>query len=271
MQEIDSIQVDDINKIAEFVNGIYLVFAASTALMVFAASGKDVHGISIAIASIGVAFAAIKLILPLCKDVIAEKDVILEAQSALATFGLFVLAFSASMYFITSGVNGVISGIVSILLFSAFLSLVTSKLIPIVKSMADLFKAFSDVFTANIGKGLNEKDEEKAWKATLLAIASLLGAILVVVFAFREIFGWWGDVDPMSFLWIAVTIVGGMAVFAKVLLPAVQDFGAALKTMSPAQIQILGSMLLGLMSPIFALAIMFVLVMWKFQNLYYYY
>lgn len=272
MQEIDSIQVDDINKIAEFINGIYLVFAASTALMVFASAGKDVHGISIAIASIGVAFAAIKMILPLCKDIIAEKDVFMDAQSALATFGLFMLATAASMYFIVSGVHGVISGIVALLLFKAFLSMLENQIIPLTQKVVDMMANLARVFDDGSGTYFGDGSfNPKSKLPIILAIGTVLLTIIGIAFAFREIVGWWGEVDPMAILWIAVTIVGGMAVFAEVLLPSITKFMGTvsrLAAINPAGLMYSVSILGLLIAPIFALAAMFVIVMWKFQNLY---
>lgn len=272
MQEIDSIQVDDINKIAEFINGIYLVFAASTALMVFASAGKDVHGISIAIASIGVAFAAIKMILPLCKDIIAEKDVFMDAQSALTTFGLFMLATAASMYFIVSGVHGVISGIVALLLFKAFLSMLENQIIPLTQKVVDMMANLARVFDGGTGTYFGDGSFNPKLKLPIiLAIGTVLLTIIGIAFAFREIVGWWGEVDPMAILWIAVTIVGGMAVFAEVLLPSITKFMGTvsrLAAINPAGLMYSVSILGLLIAPIFALAAMFVIVMWKFQNLY---
>lgn len=272
MQEIDSIQVDDINKIAEFINGIYLVFAASTALMVFASAGKDVHGISIAIASIGVAFAAIKMILPLCKDIIAEKDVFMDAQSALATFGLFMLATAASMYFVVSGVHGVISGIVALLLFKAFLSMLENQIIPLTQKVVDMMANLARVFDGGTGTYFGDGSfNPKSKLPIILAIGTVLLTIIGIAFAFREIVGWWGEVDPMAILWIAVTIVGGMAVFAEVLLPSITKFMGTvsrLAAINPAGLMYSVSILGLLIAPIFALAAMFVIVMWKFQNLY---
>lgn len=272
MQEIDSIQVDDINKIAEFIKGIYLVFAASTALMVFASAGKDVHGISIAIASIGVAFAAIKMILPLCKDIIAEKDVFMDAQSALATFGLFMLAMSASMYFVVSGVHGILSGIVAMLLFKAFLSMLENQIIPLTQKVVDMMANLARVFDGGTGTYFGDGSfNPKSKLPIILAIGTVLLTIIGIAFAFREIVGWWGEVDPMAILWIAVTIVGGMAVFAEVLLPSITKFMGTvsrLAAINPAGLMYSVSILGLLIAPIFALAAMFVIVMWKFQNLY---
>lgn len=266
MQEIDTVKVSDIDKIAEFISGVYLVFAASTALMVLASAGKDVHGISIAIASIGVAFAAIKMILPLCKDVIAEKDVILDAQGALATFGLFVLAFAASMYFIMSGVKGIISGIVSILLFRGFISIVTSTIIPALKELVIEVASLTNILT---NAAFNSNAPGQDWFIAFGAIfAGFLVGIIGLVAAARMLIGWWADIDPMALLWMAVTIVGGMVVFAKVLLPEIEKFGEYVKTLNPGQIYYIGTMLGLVIAPIFAIAAMFVFVMWRFQHLY---
>ena len=80
--------------------------------------------------------------------------------------------------------------------------------------------------------------------------------------------GWWADIDPMALLWMAVTIVGGMVVFAKVLLPEIEKFGEYVKTLNPGQIYYIGTMLGLVIAPIFAIAAMFVFVMWRFQHLY---
>lgn len=259
MDEVDTSQMEGV---FEFLSGIYLILAGSTALLLFAAGGKDVHGIAIAIASIGVAFAAIKFILPLCKDIIAEKDVFMDAQSALATFGLFMLAFSASMYFITSGVQGLISGIASILLFRAYIHIVTDQVIPLIEKIMNAV-----VRIGNILNSANLK-ENGNW----IPFASALGAIIVLFAAlaqnFRWIFGLWSEFDPVAAIAICLTVVGTMLIFSNKVIPAVKQLNDVIKNNSSIKNAELGRMIFFLFVPVLAMMAGFALVMDSYVDMY---
>ena len=262
LQQIDTVNVDQLDKLFEFLSGIYAVLAASTALMVLAARGQTVHGISIAIASVGVAFAAIKMIYPLCKDVVAEKDVFEEGKEALLVFGGFMVAFAAAMYFVTSGVKGVISGIAAILLFKAFINIVSDQIIPMIKKIIEGI--------ATIASTLNSYNftENKNW----VAFASVLGAFLVllgaIVLSFRWILGLWSEFDPLSAFFIAATVIGTLLLFAEKIVPAIERLNSMVKKNTDIQNAELFRLVLYLFLPVIAIMAGFALIIDDYVDMY---
>lgn len=265
LKDIDRVDPNQLDELFQFLSGIYAVLAASTALMLFGAQGKSVHGISIAIASIGVSFAAIKLILPLCKDVIAEKDVFLDGQAALATFGGFVLALSASMYFITSGVNGILSGIASILLFKGFLNVVIDTLLPVVEAIARVVVEVAEIFRNGLfGEGINAKNIVSA----IAAIAVIAGAIMLLIREFRLIFEIWAEMDTISILAVAGAVIGALLIISNRLLPAIATLNTALKKNTFGNsASLIGTLFLAF-SPVFAIMFGFGKIMDRYTELY---
>lgn len=265
LKDIDKVDPNQLDKLFQFLSGIYAVLAASTALMLFGAQGKSVHGISIAIASIGVSFAAIKLILPLCKDVIAEKDVFLDGQAALATFGGFVLALSASMYFITSGVNGILSGIASILLFKGFLNVVMNNLLPVVEAIARVVVEVSEIFRNGL---FSEEINAKNIVSAIAAIAVIAGAIMLLIREFRLIFEIWAEMDAISILAVAGTVIGALLIISNKLLPAIATLNEDLKNNTFGDsASLIGTLFLAF-SPVFAIMLGFGKIMDKYTELY---
>lgn len=262
LQQIDTVNVDQLDKLFEFLSGIYAVLAASTALMVLAARGQTVHGISIAIASVGVAFAAIKMIYPLCKDVVAEKDVFEEGKEALLVFGGFMVAFAAAMYFVTSGVKGVISGIAAILLFKAFINIVSDQIIPMIKKIIEGI--------ATIASILNSYNftENKNW----VAFASVLGAFIVllgaIVLSFRWILGLWSEFDPLSAFFIAATVIGTLLLFAEKIVPAIERLNSMVKKNTDIQNAELFRLVLYLFLPVIAIMAGFALIIDDYVDMY---
>lgn len=267
LQTIDNVDISQMDKLAEFVNGVYLVLAAATALMIFAARGQDVHGIGIAIASIGVSFAAVKMILPLCKDVIAEKDVFIEGQAALATFGLFVLAMSAAMYFVTSGVRGVISGLASILLFKGFLNIITGTLFPAVLSF---IKKIAEVTSSLLSvEGQLYGADTTKWIIVFAVITAALIAIgAMLIREWRYILEIWSDVDPISMVAIAVTIIGSLLIMANRLFPAIENLIKVLSKYKQQDIANLAIIMFLAISPVLVMILGFMKIMDSFTEVY---
>ena len=262
LENIDKVDVNQLESLFSFLSGIYAVLAVSTALMVLAARGQTVHGISIAIASVGVAFAAIKMIYPLCKDVVAEKAVFEEGKEALITFGLFMVAFAASMYFVMSGVQGVITSIAAILLFKAYLSMVESQIIPLVKKIIKGIVEFSDILTA---RGTLENGGMKTFIA---AIVTILIAAAALIVNFRWIFGLWSEFDPMSAFFIALTVVGTLWLFAEKVIPAIERLNSLIKFNSDIQNAELFRMVLYLFLPVIAIMAGFALIIDDYVDMY---
>lgn len=245
LKEVGTIDPAQIQNLFDALSGIYVVIAASTSLMILAAAGKDVHGISIAIASVGVAFAAIKMVLPLCKDVIAEKDVFIEGQSALATFGLFMLAFAASMYLVTSGVHGIITSMVSLLLFKAFANFILNDILPavldLIKGVMDFSKGFADYY-----KDMDTGSKIFALGTFITTLLAALGTLFALTGMFRMLFDTWADIDTVSMVAISVAVVGSLLIFSELLIPAVQKLSATVQNLSTGDFWSL-AILLGLM------------------------
>lgn len=245
LHEMNGIDPSEVQKLFESLSGIYLVIAAATSLMILASSGQDVHGISIAIASVGVAFAAIKMVLPLCKDIIAEKDVFLDGQAALATFGLFMLAFAASMYLVTSGVHGIITSMVSLLLFKAFANIMLNTILPAVTSVVEGLMDFSTKFAERF-QNTSTTFNLVALGVFVAVILGILAFVYAITGAFRMLFDTWAELDTVSIVAIAVSVVGSLIIFSKLLIPAVQSLSDTVKGMSTGDFWSL-SILLGLM------------------------
>lgn len=262
LEHIDNVNVSDLNTLFEFLSGIYAVLAASTALMVLAAQGQTVHGISIAIASVGVAFAAVKMIFPLCKDIIAEQDVFIEGQAALATFGLFMLAFAASMWLVTSGVHGILSSLASILMFRAFISIMVNTLLPAIETLIDA--------VITIAGKLNDFNfmGELNWVAMAVAAAGIFGLMWFVATQWRYILGYWSDMDTVSIIAVSAAIVGSFAIITYSLIPAIKQLNQALKANTVEQTITLLTTLLLIFSPLYAIMIGFTYMMHKYADLY---
>lgn len=245
LQQVETVDPAEVQRLFDALSGIYFVIAAATSLMVLASAGKDVHGISIAIASIGVAFAAIKMVLPLCKDVIAEKDVFLDGQAALATFGAFMVAFAASMYLVTSGVHGIITGLASILLFRAFANIVMGTILPI---LTDVIKGLMNWAT---GFAKMYMDMGGAFPYIALgAFATIFIGLIAFMYAFtgmfRMLLDTWADIDTVSMVAIAASIVGSLIIFSKLLIPAVEELSETISNMDTGNFWSL-AVILGLM------------------------
>lgn len=267
LEGIGNVDASNFETLFNFLTGIYAVLAASTALMILAANGKDVHGIAIAIASIGVSLAAVKMIFPLCKDIAAEKDTFMDAQQALMTFGLFMVAFAASMYFVTSGVNGILSGIASILLFKAFINIVLSDILPVVDAFATLVVKISDTLS---GGWVNDDGSFNVAKVLSLvsALTLIIAGITVFIKNFRLIFDIWAEMDPISIIAIAASIVGSLAIIAQLLIPAIEELNEMTKSNSILDNATLLGLIALLFSPIYVIITGFSKVMDKYTELY---
>ena len=265
LEGINNVDISQMDKLGEFISGVYLVLAASTSLMIFAADGKNVHGIAIAIASVGVAFAAVKMILPLCKDIIAEQNVFIEGQAALATFGLFMLAFAASMYFITSGVTSILRGIAAILLFKAYMNIVSKYIIPAIQEVVNGLV----VTVTTLMNTLSNGTPISAWIAAFVAIVGAIVAIAyIMIKEFRLIFDLWAEMDTISIIAIAATILGTMAMFANLIMPAIRQLLKDIKSNSVGDVVSVIAIILAAFSPVFAIMIGFSKVMDKYTELY---
>lgn len=262
LENIDVVNVEQLDKLFEFLSGIYAVLAASTALMVLAARGQSVHGISIAIASVGVAFAAIKLIFPLCKDIIAEKDVFMEGQEALATFGIFMLAFAGSMWLVTSGVHGILSSIASLFLFRAFIAIVINNLLPAVETLIDSI--------VTIGLKLNNANfmDNHNWVALLVASVGLVGLIAFLCTQWRYIVGFWADMDTVAIVAVAASIIGTFAIITYGLLPAIKELNQMINTTDIENCLLMLGTLALIFSPIYAIIVGFTKIMDRYSDLF---
>lgn len=262
LQGVDQIDPDAAQNVFEFLSGIYTVLALSTALLVKAASGKEVHGIAIAIASIGVSLAAIKMIYPLCKDVIKEKGVFEEGKEALLVFAGFMLAFSASMFFVTSGVHGLISGLASMLLFGWYINIISGKMIPLIEEVVEAI--------IRLGTMLNKANfsENGNW----VAFAAIGAVIAIMVWTFTKNFRWifelWGEIDPIAMIVICITIISTMILFVNRVVPAIKELYNMIKVNNAKFVPELILMLFMLFSPFFTLMLTFYLIMDKYTDMY---
>lgn len=245
LRQVETIDPAEVQRLFDSLSGIYMVIAAATSLMVLASAGKDVHGISIAIASIGVAFAAIKMVLPLCKDVIAEKDVFLEGQEALATFGLFMVAFAASMYLVTSGVHGIITGLASILLFRAFANIVMGTILPVLTDIIKGLMEWAAEF-AKLYSGMGDTFGYVALGAFAVIFIGLIAFMYAFTGMFRMLLDTWADIDTISMVAIAASIVGSLIIFSKLLIPAIEELSETISGMDTSNFWSL-AIILGLM------------------------
>lgn len=262
LQGVDQIDPDAAQNVFEFLSGIYTVLALSTALLVKAASGKEVHGIAIAIASIGVSLAAIKMIYPLCKDVIKEKGIFEEGKEALLVFAGFMLAFSASMFFVTSGVHGLISGLASMLLFGWYINIISGKMIPLIEEVVEAI--------IRLGTMLNKANfsENGNW----VAFAAIGAVIAIMVWTFTKNFRWifelWGEIDPIAMIVICITIISTMILFVNRVVPAIKELYNMIKVNNAKFVPELILMLFMLFSPFFTLMLTFYLIMDKYTDMY---
>lgn len=236
--------------LTEFVSKIFIFLAAATALLIFAARDSEVHGIGIAIATIGVAFAALKVVFPLIEDIVAEKDLIMDAQSAIATFSLFMLALSASMYLITSGVRGLISGLASILMLRLYLAILANQVIPFMSKVVNAIANLADLYQSRFSNG----DFTTAFLWVGGTMAAILGLMALALMAIERSFG---EVNPLAFLFIGGTIVGTIAIISNLLIPAFEQLAETADKLDP-QKYLYSVLALGMMTlPLIALARMF--------------
>ena len=264
LESIDNVDVTQLDKLFQFLSGIYAVLAASTALMVLAARGQTVHGISIAIASVGVAFAAIKMIFPLCKDVIAEKDTFMDGQGALLTFGAFMISFAAAMYLVTSGVHGILSGIASILLFKGFLNIVIENLFPVIEEFVNGIVKVAKVLQDSVFASNSDYKIEAVIAAALL----MIGAFILIFREFRLIFDIWAEMDTASIIAVAVSIIGSILAITYGLIPAIRELNEVTKANSFLDNAAIIAVLFLAFSPIFAIMWGFSKIMDRYTELY---
>lgn len=264
LESIDNVDVTQLDKLFQFLSGIYAVLAASTALMVLAARGQTVHGISIAIASVGVAFAAIKMIFPLCKDIIAEKDTFMDGQGALLTFGAFMLSFAAAMYLVTSGVHGILSGIASILLFKGFLNIIVDNLFPVIEKFVDGIVKVANVLQNSIFAS----DSDYKIEAVITAALLIIGTFILLFREFRLLFDIWTEMDTVSIVAVAVSIIGSILAITYGLIPAIRELNEVTKSNSILDNGSLIALLFLAFSPIFVIMWGFSKIMDRYTELY---
>lgn len=258
--EATKINDSTIETLTKFVSGIFMWLAAATALLLLVTRNSEVHGIGIAIATVGIAFAALKVVFPLIQDIIAEKDTILEGRDAISAFAIFMLTLAASMYLMVSSVRGIISGLASVIILRLYLAIVTNQIIPMIINLVKSIGELAEVF--------NGKFSVEGFRTAFLWIAGAIAALYLVFHAGIALLEkTFGDVNPMTFLFIGGTIIGSLVIISNLLIPAFKDLLNAIKDLDTKTI-LAGIAALGLMmAPLIALSIMFSTVIQSMEEI----
>lgn len=261
LKGLENVDLSTIDTLAEFISKIWLVLSGSIALIVIAAQGNEVHGIGIAIAALATSLIALKVVFPLMREIAAQKGEFDGAIEAIGLFGAFMLAFSASLFFILKGSNGLLASIGSMIMLKVFIDALRSKIMP------TILELIQNVYIwAGIMSDLAEESPKKAaFKIILLAIAGLFGLFVAGMAILEKT---WGEVNPLTFLFIGATIIGVTYMLSNMLIPAVRGLIEMLHDFPATDILGAALLLFLMVLPILSLARMFRKVIEAIQEIY---
>lgn len=258
---LESVSTESIDALAEFITKIWLVLSGSIALIVLAAQGNEVHAIGIAITALTTSLIALKVVFPLMREIAAQKGEFDGAIEAIGLFGAFMLAFSASLFFIQKGSNGLLASIGSMIMLKVFVDALRNKIFPMIFDVITQAYVLSGVM-----EELARDDMRKAVFVTFMTTLAILGALFIAGMAVLE--RTWGEVNPLTFLFIGATITLVTYFLSNILIPAVEGLLETVSNYSAGDILAAATLLFLMTLPLLAMSSMFKSVMKNIQKIY---